>query len=39
MLVYRDDNHLTSTYVSFLQPVLDDALQAVLAGVDLPAPS
>jgi peptidoglycan/LPS O-acetylase OafA/YrhL len=32
LLVYRDDNHLTTTYTQWLQPVLQPAIDAALAG-------
>ena len=31
ILVYRDDNHLTTTYVNFLAPLLDSAVASVVA--------
>ncbi len=44
LVVYRDDNHLTAEYASFLTPALEPALQRALAGPpevahsDKPAP-
>ncbi|MDP9387904.1 MAG: acyltransferase, partial [Actinomycetota bacterium] len=32
LLVYRDDNHVTTTYASWLAPVFGEALEAVLAS-------
>jgi peptidoglycan/LPS O-acetylase OafA/YrhL len=32
LLVYRDDNHLTTSYTQWLQPVLQPAIDAALAG-------
>jgi peptidoglycan/LPS O-acetylase OafA/YrhL len=32
LLVYRDDNHLTTSYTQWLRPVLQPAIDAALAG-------
>ena len=32
LVVYRDDNHLTPTYASFLTPVVEPELKLALAG-------
>ena len=32
LLVYRDDNHLTQAYASFLAPAVDPAMQRAMAG-------
>jgi hypothetical protein len=32
LLVYRDDNHLTTTYTSWLRTALQPAIDAALAG-------
>ena len=30
ILVYRDDNHMTGTYASFIAPLLDEAIAPVV---------
>ena len=32
LVVYRDDNHLTQTYASFLTPVVEPELELAMAG-------
>jgi hypothetical protein len=32
LVVYRDDNHLTQAYASFLAPVVEPLLQRAIAG-------
>jgi hypothetical protein len=38
LLVYRDDNHLTATYSSFLTPVIEDELALAVPGAVPKAP-
>ena len=38
LLVYRDDNHLTDTYVTYLAPAMTDELGIVL-GLRPPTPT
>ena len=33
LVVYRDDNHITQTYVSFLAPAVEPALQRAMSGL------
>ena len=35
LIVYRDDNHLTQAYASFLAPAVEPVLQRAIAGEPL----
>lgn len=37
MLIYRDDNHLTTTYTSWLRPALQPVITAAIAGHQISA--
>ena len=33
LVVYRDDNHITQTYASFLAPAVEPVLQRAMSGL------